>query len=126
MSSFSTAVVSADLAFRKPNRIRRRKNRNQTSSGSMFVMGAIPSLGPLYQGGDQSSLTDVKREDASCPAHCHRQVERHAGKLRSTADRWRRLAGWIIDRQATEALLLLANECDERAAELQNQTTECG
>jgi len=47
-------------------------------------------------------------------------------KLRSTADRCRRLAGWIIDRQTTEVLLLLANECDERAAELQNQTTECG
>ena len=42
MSSFSTAVVSADFAFRKPNRIRRRKNRNQTSSGSMFVMGGHP------------------------------------------------------------------------------------
>src|ERR1051325_3648368 len=34
--------------------------------------------------------------------------------LRSTADRRGRLAGWIIDRQTTEALLRLANECDER------------
>src|SRR5690242_17318754 len=35
-----------------------------------------------------------------------------------------RAPGIWVPRQTTEALLLLANECDERAAELQNQTTE--
>jgi hypothetical protein len=42
--------------------------------------------------------------------------------LLATAERCRRLANWIIDRQATKALLGLAKECEERAAELRKQT----
>jgi len=45
-------------------------------------------------------------------------------KLRSTADRCRRLAGWIIDRQPIEALLQLAKECEEATAELRKQSSE--
>ena len=44
--------------------------------------------------------------------------------LLATAGRCRRLAGWIIDRQATKALLQLAEECEEKAEELRKET--CG
>jgi len=49
-------------------------------------------------------------------------LDHTTGTLLATADRCRRLAGWIIDRQATEALLQLARECEEEAAELRRQT----
>ena len=42
--------------------------------------------------------------------------------LLATAERCRRLAHWVTDRQATGALLALAEECEERAAELRRQT----
>jgi len=49
-----------------------------------------------------------------------------ADKLLSTAERCRRLSAWIIDRRATDALLQLAEECEQRAGELQEQTGERG
>jgi NTP pyrophosphatase (non-canonical NTP hydrolase) len=44
--------------------------------------------------------------------------------LLATAERSRRLAGWTTDRQATRALLQLAEECEEKAEELRKET--CG
>src|ERR1051325_8544866 len=42
--------------------------------------GPSQAFGHYTKGWDQSALTNVKREDASCPAHCHGQVEQHAGQ----------------------------------------------
>jgi hypothetical protein len=44
--------------------------------------------------------------------------------LLDTAERCYRLARGITDRQAIEALLRLAEECEEKAAELRKQTCE--
>ena len=44
--------------------------------------------------------------------------------LLATAERCRRLAVWLVDRRTTEALLQLAKECDEKAAELRDQAIE--
>jgi hypothetical protein len=38
-----------------------------------------------------------------------------------TAERCRRLVTWITDRQAIEALLRLAEECEARAEDLRQQ-----
>jgi hypothetical protein len=45
-----------------------------------------------------------------------------ADRLLATAERCYRLARGITDRQAIEALLSLAEECEERAEELRKQT----
>jgi len=41
--------------------------------------------------------------------------------LLATAERCRRLATWITDRQAIEALLRLAEECEQRAEKLRDR-----
>ena len=50
------------------------------------------------------------------------RLETAADRLLETAERCYRLARGITDRQAIEALLQLAEECEERAAELRKQT----
>ena len=50
------------------------------------------------------------------------QLQATIDRLLETAERCYRLARGITDRQAIEALLRLAEECEERAAELREQT----
>lgn len=52
------------------------------------------------------------------------QLQTTMDTLLATAERCYRLARGITDRQAIEALLRLAEECEERAEELRKQTLE--
>ena len=54
------------------------------------------------------------------------QLQATIDRLLQTAERCYRLARGIIDRKAIEALVRLAEECEERAEELQEQTEEPG
>src|SRR5262249_32402956 len=98
ISSFSTAVVSGDLAFRKPNRSRRRKKRSQTSSGSRFFMEGKLKSCPLYSQ-DQSIVTGVRAGKMPSPDPTPEQLQTAIDRLLETAERCYRLARGVTDRQ---------------------------
>ena len=54
------------------------------------------------------------------------QLQATIDGLLQTAERCYRLVRGITDRQAIEALVRLAEECEQRAEELQEQTEEPG
>jgi len=72
-SSFSTAAVSGDLALRKPSRSRRRKKRNQASSGSRSFMRRRLHLGGTIPREDQRTMMDVKAARCRLPPTCQDQ-----------------------------------------------------
>ena len=56
------------------------------------------------------------------PVPPNERLKETTDTLLATAERCYRLARSITDRQAVEALLRVAEECEERADELRNQT----
>jgi hypothetical protein len=54
------------------------------------------------------------------PPELSEKLQRTADTLLTTAERCYRLARGITDRQAIEALLRLAEECEQRAEELRD------
>jgi hypothetical protein len=58
---------------------------------------------------------------AETPVPPNERLRETAEGLLATAERCYRLARGTTDRQAIEALLRLAEECEERAAELRRQ-----